>query len=396
MKKSHLFIATVMSVLLFSTESASAQFGKKLVSKIGEASDGGGKKSKGGRFASFNDETDAMGITGEYFALKDKNTFGLRFVKEEGGKIVNKIDFYEKKDEVQASFALKENYFNKNQVKLFYTVFKNTYVELIELESGVLAQITSKYSNNGNAVPPDADRTVFDVLAKDKSKLTNWSIEAAQAKVATIMTSLNTEKLEKTKETLMSFESYKNYHGKIAFAKGTNYFRNERDNEPKEKLEWFISKAELGNTLAFKPYFEQPLMIAHPGAWFNITYELAGEKTDREALRKTSTFFSSNIPQMDKDKESYYFFYARGPIDNNGSADYAYLELLRKIKNKVQEGQSYDLVVTVWAHKDGVNIAPMATGTIKMEYTKEEKGTKALLFDPVNGWIPKMEKWVNE
>ena len=210
------------------------------------------------------------------------------------------------------------------------------------------------------------------------------------------MTSLNTEKLEKTKETLMSFESYKNYHGKIAFAKGTNYFRNDRDNEPKEKLEWFISKAELGNTLAFKPYFEQPLMIAHPGAWFNITYELAGEKTDREALRKTSTFFSSNIPQMDKDKDAYYFFSARGPIDNNGSADYAYLELLRKIKNKVQEGQSYDLVVTVWAHKDGVNIAPMATGTIKMEYTKEEKGTKALLFDPVNGWIPKMEKWVNE
>ena len=182
MKKSTLIIAAALSMLLVNTESATAQFGKKLVSKIGESSDGGGKKSKGGRFAAFNDETDAMGITGEYFALKDKNTFGLRFVKEEGGKLVNKLDFYEKKDEVQASFALKENYFNKNQVKLFYTVFKNTYVELIELETGVLAQITSTYSNNGNAVPPDANRTVFDVLAKDKSKLTTCDYRSSTSK----------------------------------------------------------------------------------------------------------------------------------------------------------------------------------------------------------------------
>lgn len=396
MKKTHLLIATAITALVISSPDAKAQFGKKLVSKIGESNDGGGKKSKGGSFSSFNEEADEMGITGEYFALKDKNTFGLRFVKEEGGKLVNKIDFYEKKNEIQASLALKENYYNKNKVKLFYTVVKNTYVELIEVEPGVLAQITSNYGNNGNAVPPDADRTVFDVLAKDKSKLSTWTIDAAKAKVDMIMTSLNTEKLEKDKATLMNFESYKNYHGKIAFAKGTNYFRNDRDNEPKEKLEWFISKAELGNTLAFKPYFEQPLMISHPGAWFNITYEMAGEKTDREALRKTSTFFSSNIPVMEKDKDKYYFFAGRGPIDNNGSADYAYLELLRKIKDKIQVGQSYDLVVTVWAFKDGQNIAPVASGKIQMEYTKEETGTKALLFDPVNGWVPKMEKWVNE
>src|SRR5688572_21246262 len=102
MKKSHLLIAAAVSALVFGNESATAQFGKKLVSKIGESKDGGGKKSKGGSFSSFNEETDEMGITGEYFALKDKNTFGLRFVKEEGGKLVNKIDFYEKKNEVQA------------------------------------------------------------------------------------------------------------------------------------------------------------------------------------------------------------------------------------------------------------------------------------------------------
>jgi hypothetical protein len=396
MKKSHLLIAIAATALLFNSETVSAQFGKKLISKMGSSKDGGGHKSKGGSFSSFNDEADEMGVTGEYFALKDKNTFGLRFIKEEGGKLVNKVDFYEKKSEPQTSLYLKENYLPKNQVKLFYVLFKNTYVELLELEPGVFAQITSKYNNNGNCVPPDADRTVFDVLARDKSKLATWDIETAQAKVEMIMTSLNTEKMDKVKTTLMNFDSYKNYHGKIAFAKGSNYFRNERENEPKEKLEWFITKAELGNTLAFKPYFEQPLIVSHPGAWFNITYEMAGEKTDREALRKTTTFFSKNIPLMEKDKDKFYFFYARGPIDNNGSADYAYLELLRKIKDKLKEGEMYDLVVTVWAFKDGENVAPVASGKIQMEYTKGENGTKALLFDPVKGWIPKMEKWINE
>ncbi len=29
-----------------------------------------------------------------------------------------------------------------------------------------------------------------------------------------------------------------------------------------------------------------PLSVTHPGTWFNITYEMAGKTTDREALRK--------------------------------------------------------------------------------------------------------------
>lgn len=392
MKKQLLFIAACTVSMAIYTQPASAQFGKKLIDKVKDSD-----KGKGGKFSSFNAETDDLGVTGEYYALVDsKHSFGLRFVKEDGGKLVNRLDFFEKKNEPQASLSLKENYYQKNKVKLFYALVNNTYLELLEMEPGVFAQITSNYSNNGNAVPPDAERKVFDVLAKDKSKFSTWDVATAQAKVELIMTSLNTEKMDKDKAKLMTFEAYKNYHGKIAFAKGSNYFRNDRYNEPKEKLEWFITKAELGNTLAFKPYFEQPLMVSHPGAWFNITYEMAGEKTDREALRKSSTFFAKNIPAMENDKDKFYFFHARGPIDNNGTADYAYLELLRKVKDKIKIGQSYDLKVTVWAYKDGENIAPVATGKIQMEHTKDAEGSKALLFDPEKGWIPKMEKWVNE
>ena len=398
MKKASLVIVALTTAFALNTESVSAQFGKKLKEKVGESkSEGKSDNGKGGKFASFNEETDELGVTGEYFGLVDKRSFGFRFVKEADGKLVNRLDYFEKKGTTpQVSLSLKENYYQKNKIKLFYTVVSNTYVEIIEVEPGVFAQISSTYNNNGNAVPPDAKRKVDDVLVKDKSKHSTWDIETAQAKVEMIMISLNTENLAKIKEKLMTFDSYKKYKGKIAFAKGTNYFRNDRDNEPKEKLEWMITKSELGNTLAFKPYFEQILAVSHPGAWFNITYEMAGEKTDREALRKSSTFFSKNIPLMEKDKDQFYFFYARGPIDNNGSADYAYLELLRKLKDKLKEGQTYDLKVTVWAFKDGENIAPVAEGTIQQEFTKGETGSKKLLLDPVSGWIPKMETWVNE
>ncbi|WP_317896652.1 hypothetical protein [Aurantibacillus circumpalustris] len=398
MKKTSLIIVALTTALAFNTESVSAQFGKKLKDKMGESKGGGkGEGEKAGKFSSFNEEADEMGVTGEYFGLIDKRSFGFRFVKEADGKLVNKLDYFEKKGTTpQLSLSMKESYFQKNKVKLFHAVVSNTYVELLEVDPGVFAQIKSDYNNNGNAVPPDAKRTVVDVYAKEKSKFETWDVETSQAKVEMIMIALNTENLAKIKEKLMNFDSYKKYKGKIAFAKGTNYFRNDRDYEPKEKLEWMITKSELGNTLAFKPYFDQILAVTHPGAWFNITYEMAGEKTDREALRKSSTFFSKNIPLMEKDKDQFYFFYARGPIDNNGSADYAYLELLRKLKDKLKEGQTYDLKVTVWAFKDGENIAPVAEGIVQQEYTKGETGSKKLLSDPVSGWIPKMEKWIDE
>lgn len=356
------------------------------------------KAAKPGPFAALNEIQDELGMSGEYNSLNDKKPYGFKFIKEADGKIVNELQYFEKKGNTpQATLSLKESYYTKHKVKMFYTVISNTYVEVLELEPGVLAQITSNYNNNGNAVPPDAQRKVLDVLAKNKSSFDTWTVDVAQAKVEMMMVALNVEKIEKTKATLMTFDSYKNYKGKIAFAKGTNYFRNERANEPKEKLEWFITKAELGNTLAFKPYFEDMFSAKYPGAWFNITYELAGEKTDREALRKSNSFFSKNIPVMKKgDMDDFYFYYGRGPIDNNGSADYAYLELLRLVKDKIKEGQTYELKVTVWAFKDGENIAPVAIGTIQMEYTKGENGTKKLLFDPVSGWVPKMEKWINE
>jgi len=376
-----------------------AQFGK-LKSAMGKSKSSSGG-SGGNAFASFNDETDEMGITGSYTGLSDGKSYGYRFVKEDEGKLVNQLFYFEKAgDEPQLKMDMKESYFRKSEVKLFYnwlSASASGYIELIEVDAGVLAQIKSDRSYNDGPVALDATRTVVDVYAKDKANFDTWDIETAQAKVDMIVGTLKAGEFVKVKKKLEKFEVYSTYKGKIAFAKGTNYLRNQKSNEPTEKPANFITKAELGATVAFKPYFEQPLEVSHPGAWFNITYEMAGETTDREKLRKSSTVFAENIPQIDKDQEKFYFWYPKVTVNtSNNVADYAFLELLRKTQDQLAAGQVYDLKVTVWAFKDGANIDPVASSTIQLEYTKEENGTKKLLFDPIKGWVTVLEELLDE
>jgi len=414
MKKQTVFTAVLSLFLTIGiSNTAEAQFGKKLKTATGgiklakkskkASKNSSSKKSKGGSFSSFNSETDEMGMTGEYFGLVDTRAFGFKFAKEAEGKMVNELHYWEKKaDEPQLKLQLKESYFTKHQVKLFFkwmSASASGYVEIIEVAPGVLAQIKSDRSINNYDTPSplDATRTVIDVMAKNKLDFDTWDIDTAQAKVDMILATLKSANSDKAKKKLMRFDVYKNYKGKIAFAKGTNYLRNQKSNQPTEKETNFVTKRELGATLAFKPYFEQPLEASHPGAWFNITYEMLGEKTDREALRKSSTKFSKNIPQIDKDQEKFYFWYPKVTVNtSNNIADYAFLELLRKTQDKLQAGNTYDLKVTVWAFKDGENLDPVATGTVQLDYTSGENGTKKLLFDPIKGWIVVLEDYLDE
>ncbi|MCH9661330.1 MAG: hypothetical protein K0U54_10515 [Bacteroidetes bacterium] len=402
MKKSTM-ITTVLSLFLLigTVHQAEAQFGKKAKELLAKKKGKKGKKGKGGnKFASFNDETDEMGMTGQYFSLSDGKGSGLRFVKEADGKVVNELHYYDSsKDSPDAKLTMHENYFRKNQTKLFFywrSASASSYMELIEVAPGVVAVVGGDRSLNkyDEPIPLDANRKVKDVGAKNKADLDTWDLETAQAKVDMIIGALNSEKMAKTKKKLERFEVYKNYKGKIAFAKGTNYLRNGNPDKPTEKPANFITKRELGETVAYKPYFEQPLQVSHPGAWFNVTYEMAGITTDREALRKASSVYASNIPQMDDDQEYFMWFYPKVTINNsNNVADYAFLDLLRQGQDKFQKGQIYDLKITVWAHKDGENIEAVATGTIPLEYGSN---TDKLLFDPIDGWVTKIEDVLDE
>ncbi|SMD33168.1 hypothetical protein SAMN04488029_1532 [Reichenbachiella faecimaris] len=394
-----IMIGLIITLMIYPHQSE-AQFGK-LKSAMGKSKSKSSSGGGGNAFASFNDETDEMGITGSYYGLSDGKSYGYRFVKEDEGKLVNQLFYFEKAgDDPQLKMDMKESYFRKAEVKLFYnwlSASASGYIELIEVDPGVLAQIKSDRSYNDGPVALDATRTVVDVYAKDKANFDTWDIETAQAKVDMLIGTLKADEFVKVKKNLEKFEVYSTYKGKIAFAKGTNYLRNQKSNQPTEKPANFITKAELGATVAFKPYFEQPLEVSHPGAWFNITYEMAGEITDREKLRKSSTVFAENIPQIDKDQEKFYFWYPKVTVNtSNNVADYAFLELLRKSQNQLTAGQVYDLKVTVWAFKDGANIDPVASSTIQLEYTKEENGTKKLLFDPIKGWVTVLENLLDE
>lgn len=399
MKKLAKIMTVALIAMMIYPHQSEAQFGK-LKSAVSKSKSGSGSKG-GNPFESFNTESDEMGITGAYTGLSDSKPYGYKFVKEDQGKLVNQLFYFDKAgNEPQLKMDMKESYYRKAEVKLFYkwlSASASGYIELIEVDPGVLAQIKSDRSYNDGPVALDATRTVVDVYAKDQSSFDTWDVETAQAKVDMLIGSLKADEVVKIKKKLERFEVYSKYKGKIAFAKGTNYLRNQKSNEPTENPSNFITKAELGATVAFKPYFEQPLEISHPGAWFNITYEMAGETTDREKLRKSSTIFAENIPQIDKDQEKFYFWYPKVTVNtSNNVADYAFLELLRKTQDQLSAGQVYDLKVTVWAYKDGANIDPVASSTIQLEYTKEENGTKKLLFDPVKGWVTVLEDLLDE
>ncbi|KAB1154638.1 hypothetical protein [Tenacibaculum aiptasiae] len=404
--RKQVILTCVLSAMMFlgGTTETNAQF-KSLIKKVtSKKKSKRGSKSSGassGTFGYLNSVNDELGMSGEYHGLKDKKAFGFKFVKEDQGKVVNQLHYWERKQEnPQLKMNFKESYFRKKQVKMFFVWMSSSaksYIEVFEVAPGVIAQTqqTDRSINSyDESVPLDSKRTVIEVMAKNKADLDTWDIETAQAKVDMIISDLNSLKMAKTKKKLMRFDSYKNYHGKVAFAKGTNYLRSSRSNQPVEKVANFITKQELGSTVAFKPYFDQPLSVSHPGSWFNITYEMAGKKTGREELRKTSTKFAKNIPQLDKYKNDFYFFYPKVTVNrSNNIADYAFLELLRQAQDDLKEGQTYDLKVTVWAYKDGQNIDPVATGTIQLEYTAN---TEKLLLDPVKGWITVLEDYLDE
>jgi len=405
MKKSIVTIVLSLFLIIGINQSAEAQFGKKfknaMKTKIGKKSGsvkkGKTKKASKTRFLEFNEITDHLNISGEYFGLKDPSAIGIKFVKEDGGKIVNKLHYFETKGEPKMKFNFKESFYSKHKIKWFFNwIDAGKCIEMAEIAPGVLAIFTSSRSANDYETMPgiDAKRTVVDVGAKNKADFETWDIETAQAKLDMLITTLNSAKVEKVKKKLMRYPFYKKYKGKIAFSKSASSLRSRASDKADHNESSMITKRELGNDLSYKPFFEQPLEISHPGAWFNVTYEMAGVTTDREKLRKSSTKFSKNIPQIDKYKSEFFFLF--GKILNStysNTADYAYLELLRLTQDKLKKGQTYNLKVTIWAYKDGANIDPVSTGNIQLEYGDK---TEKFLFDPEKGWVIKLEDYLDE
>lgn len=375
MKKMKIILTAALIGLL--GVSSNAQFGK-LKDKM---SGGGGS----GNFEAFNQEKDEMGVTGQYFGLSDKKSYGFRFVKEANGKIVNEMHYFEKKksDEPQLKLSLKENYYSKNKVKLFYawlTASASGYVELIELEPGVFAQISqTEFSSNGGPAPLEAKRTVKDVYAKDQAKFATYDLETAKAKVDMIIASLNTEKMEKETAEWMKNEVYAKNVKKVVFA--SQFYHLQKQGYP-DKIAVngadFKTELDMAGNMMFMAFFKAPPKDAYPGQQINIEYEMNGQKVNRETQRKKSAAWSNMVKIIETKDVEYRQSSTRSIREYNAYQrayvqDYACIQLLYDNKDKFKVDQTYQITVRFYAHRDGENGDLLAEGTVKLKYTKEAK-----------------------
>jgi hypothetical protein len=338
-----------------------------------------------GNFDAFNLEKDEMGVTGQYFGKVDKKSFGFRFVKEVDGKIVNELHYFEKKKsaEPQLKLSLKESYFTKNKVKLFYAWVNSSaagYVELIELEPGVLAQIQGDQSNNnGGPITLEAKRKVMDVLVKDQAKLANWDVETAQAKLDMIVGSLNTEKIEKETAEWMKNEVYAKNVEKIVFA--SQWYHLQKQGYP-DKIAVngadFKPELDMAGNMMYMAFFKVPPSVKYPGQQINIEFEMNGQKVSREVQRKKSAAWSNMVKIL----ETKDFEYRQSPTraireyntyNSSYIQDYACLQLLYNNKDKFKVGQTYQVTVKFYAHRDGENGDLIAEGVVKLKYTDKAK-----------------------
>jgi len=376
-------IATALALGLF-INTADAQFAK-LKDKVTAKGSGGSGGSGAGNFEAFNQETDEMGVTGQYFGKIDKKSFGFRFVKEVDGKIVNELHYFEKKKstEPQLKLFLKESYYSKNKVKLFYVWVNSNaagYVELIELEPGILAQTAqTTESSNGGPASIDVKRTVKDIYAKNQEKLAAWDIETAQAKVDMVMASLNTEKIEKENAEWMKNEVYAKNLEKVVFAAQWYHLQKQGySNKVAVNGADFKTELDMGGNMVFMAFFKSPPKVKHPGQQINIVYEMNGQKTDRETLRKKSAAWSNMVKILETKDWDCRQSETRAVREFNQYhrqfvQDYAAIQLLYDNKAKFKVDQTYDLNVKFYSYRDGENGELLAQGTVKLKYTAAAK-----------------------
>jgi len=357
------------------------QFGK-LKEKVG----GGGGSSKsesGGAFEYLNAETDELGMTGQYFSLYDKKANGFKFVKESGGKIVNSLLYFEKKgDDPKLTLTLKEKYYTKNQVKMFYVWINpsaNMYVELLEIAPGVLAQIGGDRSqNDDNPIPLDAKRTVKDVIVKDKASFTAWDMETAQAQVDMIIASLNTEAMEKEGAKWMENKFYAANVGKVMFAINDYDLmkRGYANKLPEVSGESVQTVLDMNGNMNYMAFFKNPPKMQYPGQEINIVYEMNGVKTSRTELRGKSAAWGDMVKRLETKDFDYRQHAPRALREYNSYhsqyvQDYAFMYALYQNKDQFMIGEKYDVTVKIYVSRDGVDGDLLAQGTIKLLYSPE-------------------------
>src|SRR5690606_28412938 len=118
--------------------------------------------------------------------------------------------------------------------------------------------------------------------------------------------------------------------------------------------------------------------VKYPGQQINIEYEMDGNKTNREELRKSSSAWSKMVPIIESKDWDYNQSPTRATREYNQYhgqfvQDYAAIQCLYNNKDKFKVDGTYNMIVRIYSHKDGENGDLLAEGTVILKYTKEAK-----------------------
>lgn len=345
------------------------------------------------------DFTDEYGYSGKYYSLdtlwqkgdqftqkRDKDyalAMKWKFVREENGNIVNKLIRYHGSEQSESyMFFLDE----KTLEKAKSVIFKEDYASngkfwLVQLEKDVygLAKV-DEYKN-----------TILEYIntyAKDKAMLATYDKETGAAKMQQIMKKNAEIAIAAEREKWMKNETFKKMVGKIGFI--DNYTKvSYNRNDIGEKPDVFTNSIELGKqSLFYRAYYNTPGSVLCAGCELNTTFEIEGVKVSRCEQRKTAAKWSRVIKQKFVDNS---FFTGAPTIVSfqENIADYAFLYCLYQIKDKMKDGKSYKMKVTLTTNQDGVDKDVLAEGTITLVYKDANKAG----FDKMMKWV---ESVINE
>lgn len=350
------------------------------------------------------DFKDEFGYSGKYFSLDTlwkrdsygkvvKNANGRpqyaisqtwKFIREENGNIINKLQRYTGADLDDGSyyFNLNEKWLEKgNQVMFRRNYGSNGNFYLLQLEKDVYGY--AKIDVDKNKV-----LEYLNTFAKDQSKLEAYDKEVGAAKMQQLMNAYKAKEIDILREKWMKNTTYAAMVGKMGFMDDYRKVAYNRS-DITEKPDVFAASFEVGKqSIFYRAYYKNPGAAICPGCELNTVYEMEGFKISRVELRKKASKWSRMIKQKFVNDD----FFSAAPIlvsFSENIADYAFLYCIYQNKDKFSNGKSLKMKVTLTTNQDGVDKDVLAEGTLSLLYKNENKTG----FDKMMKWV---EDVINE
>lgn len=292
-----------------------------------------------------------------------------KFIREEGGRIVNQLQRYEGTEgcvyDRGYSYTLDESALEKTNIVKFSKNWYNSTIFLVMLEKDVYAE--AKVDANKGIV-----LEYKNTYAKDSTKLAVYDKETGAAKMQQVLNQAKMKAYDKQREKWMKNATYTKMVGKIGFIDNFNKV-GYNTGDISEKADVFMSSCEIGkSSIFYRAYYKTPGAALCSGCELNTTYEIDGIKVSRIEQRKKSAKWSNYIKQKFVTED---FFSAAPTLISyqENIRDYAFLYCIYQNKEKFTEGKAIKVKVTITTNQDGIDKDVLAEGTLTLVYKAANK-----------------------